>query len=126
VLRLLPALVVIGGVVALIVWTLRLAGDSRRPPIGAAAPMAQGTAPAILAHGPDQGPGILRLTATQVVFTAATGRVVVIERLDIVGATVTTALPDRTTAAPVLAVTTGQEIYYFQVDRPRDWLRALT
>ncbi len=120
-----PVLVVVGGVLALLFWTLQRAGESRRPPMGAL-PGALSTAPAVLAHGPEQGPGVLRLSPTQLLFSAATGRVLVIERLDIIGATTTTALPDRTTAAPVLAVTTEQDVYYFQVDRPQDWLRALT
>jgi hypothetical protein len=48
-----------------------------------------------------------------------------VERLDITGVTTTTALPDRETAKPVLAVATRDAVHYFAVDDPRAWEHRL-
>lgn len=77
-------------------------------------------------HGVDQGPGVLRLTDSQLVFTADTGRVLVLERLDIVGVGQTPDLPGRTLARPVLAVTTTADTYYFAVRSVAHWESLLT
>ncbi len=81
---------------------------------------------AAIAYGPDRGYGVLRLTPSQLVFAANSGRVVTIERLDITGATVTKSLPDHESAQPVLAVSTRDGMYYFSVNDPVAWeLRLL-
>ncbi|HNE89288.1 MAG: hypothetical protein U0R27_06670 [Candidatus Nanopelagicales bacterium] len=81
---------------------------------------------AAIAYGPDRGYGILRLTPSQLVFAANSGRVLTIERLDITGATVTKNLPDRESAQPMLAVSTRDAMYYFSVNDPLAWeLRLL-
>lgn len=80
---------------------------------------------AAIADGPDRGFGVLRLTPTQLVFAGNSGRVVTVERLDITGVTSTTTLPDRSTAKPVLAVTTGEAVFYFAVDDPGAWEQRL-
>jgi hypothetical protein len=81
---------------------------------------------AALASGPDAGFGVLRLTPSQLIFAGASGRVLTIERLDIIGVTSTPDLPDRTTARPVLAVATADSVHYFAVDHPGDWEQRLT
>lgn len=120
--RVVPYLVVLAVVIAALFWTMQRYGRGSRR---ALQPGDHG-APALIAAGPDQGPGQLRLTPTQLVFTAATGRVVVVERMDIVGATVTHELPERHTAGPVLAVRTEGDVLYFLVDDPEAWARRLT
>lgn len=80
---------------------------------------------AALATGPDAGFGTLRLTPSQLIFAGASGRVLTIERLDITGVTSTPDLPDRTTARPVLAVTTTDSVHYFAVDHPDQWAQRL-
>lgn len=81
---------------------------------------------AAMAYGPDRGPGVLRLTPTQLIFTADSGRVTALERLDIVGVSDTRDLPDRTLAQAVLAVTTSSETYFFAVGSPAEWEQRLT
>ena len=81
---------------------------------------------AAIAYGPDRGYGVLRLTPSQLVFAANSGRVLTIERLDITGATVTKSLPDHESAQPVLAVSTRDGMHYFSVNDPVAWeLRLL-
>ncbi len=82
--------------------------------------------PAAIASGPERGFGTLRLTPSQVIFLANSGRVVTIERLDITGVTWTRSLPDHETAKPVLAVSTREDVHYFAVDDPVAWQRRLT
>lgn len=81
--------------------------------------------PAEVAYGSDRGPGTLRLSPSQLVFTAGSGRVVAIERIDIIGVSVTAELPDRTIAKPVLAIATNSGIHYFAVPTPDEWERRL-
>lgn len=80
----------------------------------------------VLAHGPDRGPGVLRLTDSQLVFTADSGRVLAIERLDLVGVTQTRTLPDRDVTRLVLAVTTPENTWYFAVHSAAQWESLLT
>lgn len=118
----------------MLVWLAVLAGAiyvTWRLVKGASAP---GTAlgsgevqePAAIAAGPERGFGTLRLTPSQLIFLANSGRVVTIERIDITGVTWTRALPDHDTAKPVLAVATGPDVHYFAVDDPVAWQRRLT
>jgi len=82
--------------------------------------------PAALADGPDRGYGVLRLTPSQLIFAANSGRVLTVERLEITGATTTRELPGQETAKPVLAVASGERVYYFAVNDPLAWeLRLL-
>lgn len=118
-LRALPYLLLVGAVVAAVFWTARHRATPRALP-------AADSARAALAYGRDAGDGRLTVTPTQLVFTADSGRVLVLERLDIVGVTATRDLPDRTTAAALLVVTTSEESYYFAVDRAEQWVRLLT
>ena len=118
-LRALPFLLLLGAVIAAGFWV------ARRAPIRRSLPMAP-SAVAVLAYGPDAGSGRLSVTPSQLVFTADSGRVLVVERLDITGATVARDLPDRTTSAPVLVVSTEREAHYFVVDQPEFWVRRLT
>jgi hypothetical protein len=120
--RVVPYLVVLAAVIAALLWTMQRLRQGH----GRSLPSGDHGAPAMIAAGPDQGPGQLLLTPTQLVFTAATGRVVVVERVDIVGATTTRELPDRHTAGPVLAVRTEGDVLYFLVDDPEAWARRLT
>lgn len=109
-------------------WRYRLGPPAPHPlllqpkPVLEADPQARAT----LAYGPDRGPGVLRLSPSQLIFTADSGRVLVIERLDIAGVTTTRSLPDRDVVHPVLAVTTGADAYYFAVQSPAQWERRLT
>lgn len=80
---------------------------------------------AALAYGPDRGHGMLRLTPSQLIFAADSGRVLTIERLDITGVTTTGDLPDRRTVKPVLAVTTGDDVHFFAVNDPARWALRL-
>ncbi len=80
---------------------------------------------AAIAYGPDRGYGVLRLTPSQLVFAANSGRVLTIERLDITGATVTTSLPDHESLQPVLAVSTRDGMHYFSVNDPLVWEKRL-
>ena len=76
-------------------------------------------------YGPEAGPGWLTLYPTQLVFTAHSGRVVVVERIAIHGVTTSQELPDRTVARPALVVATTADSHYFEVDDPADWATAL-
>jgi hypothetical protein len=75
--------------------------------------------------GAESGPGWLTLYSTQLVFTAHSGRVVVIERMDIHGVTTSQDLPDRSVARPALVVASSAETFYFEVDEPGVWATAL-
>lgn len=81
---------------------------------------------ATLAHGRDRGPGVLRLTDSQLVFTADSGRVLAVERLDVVGVTQTRNLPDRDVTRPALVVTTPADTYFFAVRSAAQWEALLT
>jgi hypothetical protein len=118
--RMLVMLVVLAGA-AYVMW--RLVQGSARPAPALASGEHQ--EPAAIASGPDRGFGTLRLTPTQLVFLANSGRVVTVERLDITGVTTTTVLPDHDTAKPVLAVATSSGVHYFSVDDPRAWEHRL-
>ena len=122
--RMLVMLAVIAG--ALYV-TYRLVTATRTAPArpALAAPSGEYEEPAALSAGPDRGFGILRVTPSQLVFLANSGRVMTLERLDITGVTTTTALPDHDTAKPVLAVATRDTVHYFAVDDPAAWERRL-
>lgn len=120
--RFVPYLVVLAVLIASVIWAMQRYGRGLRP----ALPPGDRGAPAMLAAGADQGPGHLHLTPTQLVFTASSGRVVVVERIDIVGATTTHELPDHHAAAPVLAVRTDDDVLYFLVEEPEAWVRRLT
>lgn len=85
------------------------------------APAAEVGERAWLAYGPDAGSGVLRLTPSQLVFAADSGRVLVLERLDIIGVGVSRELPDRTLAQPVLVVTTASDVVYLLVASPEVW-----
>lgn len=80
---------------------------------------------AAIAHGPDRGLGVLRLTPSQLIFAGGSGRVTTIERIDITGVSATTQLPDQATIKPVLAVTTREGFFFFAVDDPTSWERRL-
>jgi hypothetical protein len=80
---------------------------------------------AAIAHGPDRGSGVLRLTPSQLIFAGGSGRIRTIERIDITGVSATRELPDQTIAKPVLAVTTREGSHYFAVDDPDQWERRL-
>lgn len=129
--RTLVLLAMIGVVIAVVIW-----GIQRIRALPAGAPRRQVTpGPEVLtgdlverctsAYGPDRGPGTLTLTPSQLIFAADSGRVVVLERLDIVGTTATADLPDRTISRAVLAVTTPADTWYFAVADPDSWLRRL-
>lgn len=120
--RALPYLLLIGAVMAGVVWVVQRAGPRRALRLGSD----EAGSPAVLAYGPGRGPGTLRLTGTQLVFSSDAGRMLVIERLDLVGVGVTRDLPDRRTAAAVLVLTTLAEVLYFQVEQPEQWVRRLT
>jgi hypothetical protein len=80
---------------------------------------------ATVVFGPERGSGTLRLTPSQLVFTGDSGRIVVVERITIVGVSVTTELPDGSVASPVLAVTTRTEALYLSVADPARWAASL-
>lgn len=120
-LRALPYLLLLAAVVAGLLWVAQRGSGRRALPSGSGL-----AAPAVLAFGPDRGPGRLQATATQLVFTGDAGRVLVIERLDITGVGLARDLPDRRTAAPVLVITTDAEVHYFQLDKPQAWVQLLT
>jgi hypothetical protein len=80
---------------------------------------------ATLAYGLDRGPGLLRLTPSQLIFLADSGRVVLLDRLDILGVGSTRDLPDRTLTRDVLVVTTEAQVAYFAVAEPEEWVQRL-
>lgn len=98
--------------------------DARRDALPARGPADFEEAAGIL-EGPERGYGILRLSPSQLLFAANSGRLTAIERLDITGVTATTELPTHTTAKPVLVVTVGTEVYYFAVEDAAAWERRL-
>jgi hypothetical protein len=118
--RMLVMLVVLAGA-AYVMW--RLVQGSARPAPALASGEHQ--EPAAIAAGPDRGFGTLRLTPSQLVFLANSGRVVTIERLEITGVSTTRTLPDHETVKPVLAVATHDAVHYFSVDDPATWERRL-
>lgn len=120
--------------IALVFWLAQRRSDAHRvlarPP--ASAPVHQvSSAPvgdaerARLLYGPEAGPGELRLTSSQLVFNADSGRLWVAERIDISGVSATRELPDRTVARPALVVIVDGEVHYFEVDEPLDWISRL-
>ncbi len=123
--RALLYLILFAVVVAGVVWGLQRIGELRRAP--ARTPIAGGdhAERASLAYGPDSGAGELRLTPSQLIFRSDAGRVLVIERLDLVGVAVSRDLPDRTLSAPVLVVTASGDAYYFAVAAPAEWAKRL-
>jgi hypothetical protein len=118
--RMLVILVVLAGA-AYVVWRL-VQGAGRAAPAVASGEFQE---PAALAAGPDRGFGSLRVTPSQLVFMANSGRVMTIERIDITGVSTTRSLPDHETAKPVLAVATHDAVHYFSVDDPAAWERRL-
>ncbi|HQR78964.1 MAG TPA: hypothetical protein PLT68_01965 [Actinomycetota bacterium] len=123
--RVLALLAVVGfGVYALLRYVdslpQRTVGSAGRAGLPARDP-ADLEEPAALAHGPDRGHGLLRLTPSQLIFASDSGRVLTIERLDVTGVTTTRELPDRRTLKPVLAITTAGDVHYFAVNDPARW-----
>lgn len=132
--RALMYLVLLALLVAGVVWSMERVGQLRRSQArkqlerndaGSPGRPGEHSERATLAYGAEAGPGELHLTPSQLVFTADSGRVVVLERLDLVGVNVTTELPDRTLATPVLVVTVDHEAYYFAVTSPTAWAMRL-
>lgn len=130
--RSLLLLAAIGVVIAVVIWGIQRlralppgmprSGGAQVPDVVTGDIVERGA----IASGPERGPGSLTLTTSQLIFTADSGRVVVVERLDIVGATTTVDLPDRSTVQAVLAVTTSSgDTWYFAVSDPEAWLRRL-
>lgn len=143
--RLLLYLAVVAAIVAGFVWVAEELRDRRRR-LGARdsgrtigqgslgdAAQAMASAPpaylaeerASLAYGLDRGPGWLRLTPSQLVFLADSGRVVLFDRLDVLGVGSSRQLPDRTLNREVLVVTAGDQVAYFAVAQPEVWVRRL-
>lgn len=118
--RALVMLVVLAGAVY-VAWRLIQGSTTSRPALASG----EYQEPAAIAAGVDRGFGTLRLTPSQLIFLANSGRVITIERLDITGVTHTRMLPDHETAKPVLAVSTQGQVYYFSVDDPVRWERRL-
>lgn len=119
--RALPYLLILGAAVAGLLWLVQRGTGGRQ-----LAPGTDIAAAAVLAYGPDRGPGRLHVTPSQLIFTGDSGRVMAIERIDVTGVGLTRDLPDRSTAAPVLVVSTGGEVLYFQVEKAEEWVRLLT
>lgn len=133
-------LIVIGAVIASIFWLTQRSGrPSRalpapvRPPASPPSPqpLSSGSGSdrsvvARLLYGPDCGPGWLRLSPTQLVFSTDSGRVLVIERFDVNGVSVSYDLPDRTVARPALVVSAPPDVHYFEVPEPEEWVRLLS
>lgn len=118
--RALMILVVLAGAIY-VTWRLIQGTTASRPALASG----EYQEPAAIAAGPERGFGTLRVTPSQLVFLGNSGRVVTIERLDITGVSSTRMLPDHETAKPVLAVSAGQQVYYFAVDDPKRWERRL-
>ena len=117
-------LVILGIAVAVVIWGLqrirtRPRLSTSRPAVALPAPVDYREERVVAAFGPDRAPGQLRLTASQIIFTADSGRI------DITGATETRELPDRTVARNVLAITTIHDVFYFSVTAPQDWISLL-
>ena len=118
--RALVMLAVLAGAVY-VAWRLVSGTTASRPALASG----EYQEPAAIAEGPERGFGTLRLTPSQLIFLANSGRVVTIERIDITGVTSTRMLPDHETAKPVLAVSTSAQVLYFAVDDPTRWERRL-
>ncbi len=124
-------LAVLGLIVAGLVWLVQRYRDNRsaaalRSSPAKPTPLERDLVePATVAFGPERGSGTLRLAPSQLVFTGDSGRVMVLERIGIVGVSVTRELPDGEIARPVLAVTTRTETYYFAVAEPEQWAKRL-
>lgn len=130
--RTLAYLAMLAATIAVIVWAVQRwryrAGPPAPHPLLRPQPVLppDPEARATLAYGPDRGAGVLRLSPSQLIFTGDSGRVLVIERLDITGVTTTRSLPDREVTQPVLVVTTPADALYFAVAAPTEWERRLT
>jgi hypothetical protein len=121
--------------IALAFWLSQRHSDARRrlpPTTQGAGSHSVATIPtpsagerARLLYGSEAGPGQLQLTSSQLVFTADSGRVWVVERIDISGVSATRELPDRTVARAALVVTASGEVHYFEVDDPLEWINRL-
>lgn len=130
--RSLVLLAMIGVVIAVVIWGIQRLRSLSAAPVR----RSLSTSPAViegdiverssLAYGRDRGPGTLTLTPTQLLFAADSGRVMAVERIDIVGATTTRDLPDRTVAQPVLAVAAIGDTLFFAVTDPDAWVKRLT
>ncbi len=124
-------IVVLGLVVAGVIWTVQRYRDSRSASmLNASLPEPPSLdrdviEPATVAFGPERGQGTLRLTPSQLIFTGDSGRVLVLERIGIVGVSATRELPDGQLARSVLAVTTRTETHYFAVSEPEQWAQWL-
>lgn len=118
--RALVMLIVVGGALY-VLWRLMRGVSTPRPALASG----EYQEPAAIASGPDRGFGTLRLTPSQLIFLANSGRVLTIERIDITGVTRTQMLPDHETLKPVLVVSAHGEVYYFSVDDPVRWERRL-
>lgn len=118
--RLLVMLLVVAGA-SYVIWRLMQGASTPRQALVSG----EFQEPAAIASGPDRGFGTLRLTPSQLIFMGNSGRVVTLERIDITGATTSTALPDHDTVKPVLVVSTRDGVYYFSVDDPRAWQNRL-
>lgn len=118
--RALVMLAVVAGALY-VVWRLLQGSTSPRPALASG----EYQEPAAIASGPERGFGTLRLTPSQLVFLANSGRVVTVERLDITGVSSTRMLPDHEAAKPVLVVSTPGQVYYFSVDDPVRWEQRL-
>ena len=126
--RLLFVVAILAVVVGGVLWLLQRGRQTRvvaAPPPTPALPGGRNER-CILAHGPDRGPGSLRLSPSQLVFDGDSGRVIALERLDIVGVSTSRLLPDRTIAAEVLVVTTTTDTYFWAVAHPQQWVDDLT
>ena len=128
-------LVLVGVVVASIFWLAqrRVVRSTRVEPrslpnssSATSANLDERAAPARLLFGPDSGTGWLRLSATQLVFTADAGRVLALERFEINGVGASNELPDRRVARPALVVSTSDAVHYFDLPDPEAWVRALS
>lgn len=118
--RILVMVAVVAGALY-VAWRLIQGTTSARPALASG----EYQEPAAIAAGPERGFGTLRLTPSQLIFLANSGRVVTLERLDITGVSSTRTLPDHETAKPVLAVSTREQVVYFSVDDPVRWEQRL-
>jgi hypothetical protein len=119
-----------------VVWVIQRVRESRSPALAARAGTAitggqvhsatDRESDAVMVLGPEPGPGRLRLAATQLVFTAASQRVAVLERADITGVSTSVELPDRRLAKPALVVVAAGEAWYLVVPDADRWCRDLT
>ncbi len=122
--RFIEYLAVLGIVIALAVWLIQRGTGRTRERALEQAP-GDLRAQAAMVSGPERGAGSLRLTPTQLVFTAASGRMLVIERAEIVGAGVTRETPTGRSASTLLVITTDADGFYFLLDDPQEWVSRL-